>query len=144
LQRAANNLAVVGLVTRLQHWIIKFVKLSESKKLPKPKKPKRKKPGLVSNLALLNGQLGKGPVSVRFFWRLVNVRDSVIHGDSRAEWEFPRNKLRGVAKRYLNSWGYVELDPGQLKEAIANAVQQVKWYHEKLLSLGEISDESRC
>jgi hypothetical protein len=66
LRRVANNLAVVGLVTRLQHWIIKLVRqLHDESKLPKPKKPKSrkpvsKKPELAIKLELLNERLGEG------------------------------------------------------------------------------------
>jgi hypothetical protein len=102
LRRAANNLAAVVLVTRMQHWISKFVK-----KIPdQPKPPKSDKTArLVGELLSLNKYLGEGSVPVTFFSDLINVRDSVIHGDSRAAWEFPANSLRRVPERYTNSWG---------------------------------------
>lgn len=130
LRRAATNLAMVGIVTRLHHWVSRFVRRMPSR----PKPPKSKKPNLVKELELLNGQLGEGPVPVRFFWDLVNVRDSVIHGDSRAEWK-DRNELRHVDARYTNSRGGAEIDAEQLKEAISNAVQQIKWYDAKFAEL---------
>jgi hypothetical protein len=144
LRRVANNLAVVGLVTRLQHWIIKLVRqLHDESKLPKPKKPKSrkpvsKKPELAIKLELLNERLGEGPVPIKFFCDLENVRDSVIHGDSKAEWK-DRNGTRRVEKRYTNPYDHVEFDAEQLKEAIANAIQQVKWYDERL-SMGTPKD----
>src|SRR6202163_4682326 len=104
LRGAANNLAAVGLVTRLQHWISEFVK--EISVQPKPPKGDIT-PMLVRDLYSLNEYLGEGPISVTFFWDLVNVRDSVIHADSKAEWKF-RAELRRVAERYTNSWGNVE------------------------------------
>jgi hypothetical protein len=120
LRRAAANLAVVGLVTRLDHWITRFCK-----------EVRRKSKGLVSNLTLLNEDLGDGPVSVAFFCELVTVRDSVVHADSQEVWCY-HDDLRRVAKHYTNDRGEVKLDEEQFKQAVVNAIEQVKWYDQKL------------
>jgi len=125
LRIAAGRLAVVGLVTRFQHWITRFV---QRRKLGLEK---GEKPRLVKQLNALNEDLGMGPVSVEVFENLVGVRDSVIHGDSRAEWEH-NGRVRKVADEYRNAYGDVEITEEQLKEAIEKAVRQVKWYDEKL------------
>lgn len=128
LRRAANNLAIVGLVTRLEHWIGIF-----ARRLPKQQKSRASV--LVKDLALLNTRLGSGPVRAKFFEDLVTVRDSVIHADSQAEWEH-LGKRRRVADRYTNYvGGVVDIDEDQVKEALANAVKQVKWHDEKLTAL---------
>jgi hypothetical protein len=90
LRRAANHLAVVGLVTRLEHWIARFVRL---KQLPVS--------NLCKNLRVLNDSLhGTGPIPVAFFKDLVTARDSVIHADSKAKWQY--KGTREVAKQYRN------------------------------------------
>jgi hypothetical protein len=125
LRLAARRLAAVGLVTRFQHWIARFV---QRRKLDLEK---GEKPKLVKQLNALNKDLGMGPVSVEVFEKLVGVRDSVIHGDSRAEWEH-NGRIRKVADEYRNPYGDVEITEEQLKEAVGKAIQQVKWYDEKL------------
>ena len=127
LRQAACRLAVVALVTRLQHWIGRFM---AQLKVPTSKGRQSK---LAKQLEALNNRLGVGPVPVVFFENIVTVRDSVIHGDSRAEWEF--DGPRRVADEYRNPSGDVELTDDQLKESIQKAIQQVKWYDEKMHSI---------
>jgi hypothetical protein len=127
LREAAHNLAWVGVVTRFHHWITGFVRA-----LPTTPKPYMQQP-LAKELETLNKCLGKGPFEVQFFKDLVTVRDSVIHGDSRSEWEFPVKNLRRVADRYVHPGdGDLELSEEQLKEAIEKVVQQVEWYDRRL------------
>src|SRR6266853_2824998 len=116
LRCAASNLALVGLVTRLQHWISRYAKEFPSKK-------KDDNPSLIKGLRLLNQCLGEGPVSITFFQELVNLRDSVIHADSKAEWEYPVGTPRRVAECYKDFYGGIKLDEDQLKEALANSIR---------------------
>jgi hypothetical protein len=127
LRRAANNLAAVALATRMQHWISRLAKKT-------PGKPIRGDSKLVSELNHLNTYLGEGPVPVAFFADLVNVRDSVIHGDSKAEWDDHRGIRRRVGDCYRNTYGDTEVSEAQLAEAIAKATQLVKWYDDKIHS----------
>lgn len=122
LRQAARRLALVALVTRLQHWIERFVRQVT---------PRVQHSSLAKQLSALNSTLGIGPVSVLFFEDLVTVRDSIIHNDSRAEWEY-QGRLRKIADEYRNPSGDVELTEEQLKDAIQKATQQVKWYEEKI------------
>jgi len=133
LRQAANRLALVGLVTRLQHWIGKYVTRCDIKGM-KTSAP------LIVQLEALNGSLGTGPVPVAYFEELVNVRDSIIHADSKAEWKYKR--ARAVASCHRNTCGEVELNEAQLKEAIARAVQQVKWYDSRLVSRHLVGNNS--
>jgi len=127
LRVAALRLAMVALVTRLQHWIERFVKQLKLK-------PDRFHDSILSNqMESLNKTLGVGPVPVTFFDGLVRVRDAVIHNDSRAEWEF-NGKPRKVADEYKSAYDNVEVTEEQLKEAIEKATQQVIWYDNKLQS----------
>jgi hypothetical protein len=79
LRQAAHRLALVALVTRLQHWVERFV----AQLKVRPSKIHQSK--LANQLEALNNKLGAAPVPVVFFENIVTVRDSVIHGDSRAE-----------------------------------------------------------
>ncbi len=125
LKRAATRMALVALITRLQHWIAALASDVAGENTGEK--------GLVSNLKRLNQHTGPGPVSLDFFRELVTVRDSIIHADSQMEWAY-RGEKKGVADRYANNTlGEVEFTKEHLEEAIDSAVKQVKWYHEKLL-----------
>jgi hypothetical protein len=132
LRTAANNMAAVALVTRIQHWIGRFVK--KTKKNPGKAEPGES--GMVSELRYLNAHIGEdGPVEITLFAELVNVRDSVIHADSKTKW-LHRGKERRVAVCYANAYGETEIDGPQLKDAIAKGTQQVEWYDDKLSKAG--------
>jgi hypothetical protein len=122
-RRAARLLALVALVTRLDHWLSRFAKQRKLTRV-KPSKPRESK--LVSKLNALNQDLGNGPVSVDFFEKIVTLRDSVIHGDSRVQWGG-----RMVADEYRGVQG-ADLSEEQLQEAIQKAIAQVKYYDEKI------------
>jgi hypothetical protein len=122
-RQAARQLALVGVVTRLQHWIGQFVE-------GLPNRPQKLvNSWLIKQLEFLNRELGNGPFPLPFFEDLVTVRDSIVHADSRAKWNFERD--REVAARYQNAFGKVELSESQLQEAIDKAVGQVAWYDER-------------
>lgn len=126
LRQAARSLAIVALVTRLQHWIGRLIR--RLKIIPS----RGAQSTLANQLEALNTKLTAGPVPVLFFDELVTLRDSIVHNDSQAEWEFPKGTLRKIADRYRNAYGRVELMDEQVKEAIEKAIQQVKWYDEKM------------
>ncbi len=122
-RRAARLLALVGLVTRLQHWISRF---AIQRKLTSAKQSKPREPKLVTQLNALNKDFGNGPVSVDFFDKVVTLRDSVIHGDSQMEWGG-----RKVAEEYRSFQG-ADLTEEQLQEAIQKSIAQVKYYDERI------------
>jgi hypothetical protein len=122
-RRAARLLALVGLVTRFDHWVSRF---AEQRKLTRAKPSKPRESKLVTKLNALDQDLSKGPVSLDFFEKIVTLRDSVIHGDSRVQWGG-----RNVADEYRGVQG-VDLSEEQLQEAIHNAIAQVKYYDEKI------------
>lgn len=132
LRKAANHLALVGIVTRLQHWVAQVVKRQGLK----PEKNKRPDGSLesllVRQLRILNKTLGDGPVPISDFGKLVDVRDSIIHGDAQAEWKDDRdNKDRKVDDEYRNAF-HVELSENQVKDAVEKAIRQVAWYDNQI------------
>jgi len=127
LRRSANRLAVVGLVTRLQHWTSRFAKRA---KIGKPARIHQSQ--LLNQMEALNKLLGHQIVAVTFFRELVDVRDSVVHANSQAEWEYPEGCNRQVAQHHRSPWSEVEFSAEQLKEAVAKTIQQVKWYDENI------------
>jgi hypothetical protein len=138
LRLAALSLAIVALVTRLQHWIGRFTK--ENKPVSAPRKSNVKgakstqtsNSQLVNQLRALDESLGPGPVPITFFQALVDIRDSVIHHNSEARWEY-RGEERAVDSRYWNpAFDRLELTEDLLREAVDNATEQVKWYEERL------------
>lgn len=122
--RAANNLALVAVVTRFHHWITRFVGEFHASATPYEQR------GLKEELSDLS-VLGNAPVPAKFFEDLAEVRHSVIHADSKAQWTY-RNKPREVSPGYRNAWGIVEVSEKQLEESIAKAIQQVQWYDDQL------------
>jgi hypothetical protein len=119
--------AVVALVTRFEHWILKFTSQLE----PKPTRVHKNR--LANLVEALNNALSDGPVTVKFFEELAELRHSVVHEDSRAEWDY-KGQRRRIAECYRNAWGDAELSEEQLKEAIQKSIQQVKWYDERMPS----------
>jgi hypothetical protein len=117
LRNAAHELAIVGLITRLEHWTGVYVS--------------GKNKGVVANIDSLNNRLGAGPVSTDFFAKLVTVRDSVIHADSAVDWEY-RNEPRQVAPEYRGLFDRVELTEADVLTAIDNAISQMNWYEQEL------------
>lgn len=126
LRRAANHMALVSLVTRLEHWTRKFVKqLPPNTELTANKR----KPYIVRAMEALNTHLGRPPVDVQFFEDLVTARNAVVHHDSTTEWDF--NGRRSVAARY-NDCGDLNFTNDHLTEATKKVTAQVKWYDEQL------------
>lgn len=117
--------AVVVVITRLEHWISRFVR--HLKVTP----PRVNKNGLANLIEALNNALSDGPVPVKFFEDLAELRHSVVHADSRGEWYF-KGQQRRIADCYRNAWGDAELSEDQLKEAIQKTIEQVKWYDEQI------------
>ena len=124
LRRAARNMAVVGLVTRLEHWTEKFTQQA------KVSKQSEHRSTLIRKLGDLNNYLGAEHVPIIFFVGLVDARDSVIHADSKAEWE--HKGTRAVRKDYTNAYGELDVSENHLQEAIENVTKQVKWYDEQI------------
>jgi hypothetical protein len=126
-RRAANNLALVALVTRFHHWLTRLIR-----RLPATANPYSQQ-SVPKELSILTSALGHGPVApLTFFEDLAEVRHSIIHADAQAEWEYGGVK-RKVADSYRNAWSEVEISEEQLTEAVAKAIEQVKWYDDKLL-----------
>ncbi|SRR5258706_9869394 len=124
-RQKARLSAVVVIVTRLEHWLSRFARQLNVKPTPVHKT-------LLGNLIeALNNTLGVGPVPAKFFDDLAELRHSVTHANSQAEWDF-KGKRRSVADFYRNAWGDAELSEEQLKEAFQKSIQQVKWYDEKM------------
>jgi hypothetical protein len=125
LRQAATHLAVVGLVTRFQHWTGKFVQ----KLGLKPDKASHSL--LVSQLEILNRTLGEGPIPILFFEELTVARDSIVHADARAEWHY-RGGNKKVAERYCDTFGAVDMTEEHFKSAVEKAIEQLLWYNAKL------------
>jgi hypothetical protein len=127
LRRAANSLALVGLVTRFQHWIGKLV--------DEITKENAKDNPLDKNLRRLNEELkklGSGPVSIEFFRDLTTVRNSIVHADSQIAWRY-RDEDKQVPAAYVDPI-LVELTitESHLEEAIEKSIQQIRWYDERI------------
>jgi hypothetical protein len=129
---AARNFALVGVVTRLQHWIQRFVDLNEVKPIGESEDPRLCK--LVRGLdKALNKQ---PPITVEFVKELVDARDSVIHGDSKSTWTDDRSqKPRSIAERF-EQWGELNVSQSDLEEAVQKTAELVRWYETSLEKAG--------
>jgi hypothetical protein len=125
LRVAARNSALVTLVTRLHHWLTAYARRLSLNRQPK---------SLVKEMSFLNTAVGNGPVLIAFFKALVDVRDSVIHADSKPEWSHDGTP-RGVLPQY-RTWR-VEVTEEDLTAAIEKAIEQVMWYDKKLQAIGK-------
>jgi hypothetical protein len=123
-RRNARLSAVVNLVIRLEQWIFRFTRRLNLK----PKHVHQSQ--LANHVEALNSFLGDGPAPATFFENLAELRHSIVHADSRAEWKYGRN--RAVADEFRGTFGDVDLTDEQLKDAINKAIHQVKWYDEKI------------
>src|SRR5205807_7875993 len=75
LRRAANSLALVGLITRFRHWVnLLLEELMKNSFVDK---------GLGKNREALEEVTGKGPFRISFFQELGTVRDSIIDADAK-------------------------------------------------------------
>jgi len=124
LRIAANSLALVAVVARLDHWVMRFCD-----KLNLEPKKSNQKSRIVRKMESLNDKLGVGPVPLSFFADLVTARDSVVHGDSQSEWDFDGSK-REVAAKYMNFYR-LEVSEDQVTEAVEKTLEQLIWYEEK-------------
>ncbi len=127
LRQASRQLAMVGVITRLQHWIQTFVIVGDLD--GRPQKCSDSK--LVSQLEFLNNSLGCGPIETSVFENLVNIRDSIIHHDSQVKWNY-NGKDKEIASDFTNHQGCLEIKEEQLEEAIRGSIRQITWYDEHL------------
>jgi hypothetical protein len=84
----------------------------------------------TGQVKFLNKRLGSGPIPTSDFEDLLNVRDSIIHADSQAEWTND-GKARKVADRFRVR-EVIEFTETDLQEAVEKAIKQVSWYDDRL------------
>ncbi|HET6840127.1 MAG TPA: hypothetical protein VFK06_00315 [Candidatus Angelobacter sp.] len=120
LRTAANNLAIVALVTRIDHWVTRYsLKIGMGKK-----------GSTIDKVERLNERFKGSPVPIKFFKDLVDSRDSVIHGNSKSEWEY--RVMRKISNEHKNFFGELEISSAQVEEAIAKSVEQLSWYEDQI------------
>lgn len=118
-KQSANQLALVGLITRFQHWINRTVSHN-------PHAPIKGGSLLRKQLEFLDQNLGPGPTPPAFFIDAETARDSVIHGDSQAEW-LRGTETRSVDKRYRNAYGQVSISQDQVEELATKCIKHLIW-----------------
>lgn len=92
-RRAATNLALVGLVARFHHWLTYLANRIRGKNNQIFHK------NVVQEISFLNSQLKNSPHKPEHFEKWADVRDSVIHADSKASWTF-NGETRTVDERF--------------------------------------------
>jgi hypothetical protein len=123
-RRAANNLALVGLVTRFHHWLTYLANLVREDG------DKSFHQSVIQELTFLDSQFKNAPIKQSDFKRLVDVRDSIIHANSKASWK------HGVRTRQIDPkfthLGEVNFTEADLNEAFKNALSAVGWYEHQV------------
>jgi uncharacterized protein YjbI with pentapeptide repeats len=123
-RRAANNLALVGLVTRFHHWL---TFLANRIRDDKHKSFDR---SIAKELRFLNSKFKNAPVEEAVFEKLVDVRDSIIHANSQASWKF-RGTPRQIDPKF-SRLDEVNFTGADLREAFQNALLAVGWYEHQV------------
>jgi hypothetical protein len=120
-RRAAINLALVGLVTRFHHWLAYLanrIRGDANETFDR---------SVAQEMNFLNSHLKNSPHQPPDFKKWVDVRDSVIHADSRASWTHD-GKPRSIEPRFVISGDELNFTEADLKEAFENMLQAIDWY----------------
>ena len=123
-RQAANNLALVGLITRFHHWL---THLANRIRDDKDESFDR---SIAQELGFLNSKFKGTPIKPSVFKGLVDVRDSIIHADSKASWKHDgRHRQIDPKFTHLDEVRFTEAD---LHEAFRNALLAVTWYEHQV------------
>jgi|ERR1700693_604229 len=119
-RRAATNLALVGVVARFHHWLTYLSNRIRGKANEIFRK------NVVQEIGFLNSQLKNSPHKPEDFEKWIDVRDSVIHADSKASWTY-NGETRTVEPRFAlgEELNFTEDD---LKEAFDHMLHAINWY----------------
>jgi len=118
-RRAANNLALVGLVTRFHHWLGRLSDAVEGRR-----SLNRKIKDMLTDLKnrFPNSQLAPNS----YFKALEDVRDSIVHADSEPEW-MNGKEVRKVNDEYVDEYK-VNFSAEKLKDAFDKMLALVEYY----------------
>jgi hypothetical protein len=117
LRRAAINLALVGVVTRFHHWLIYLanrIRETEDETFDK---------NVCQELEFLKSRFKKTKVKPSEFTKWMDVRDSIIHADSKATWRHGRG-TRKLLPRFVRK-GNLSFSESDLKEAFGSMLQAI-------------------
>ena len=123
LRTAAVHLAMVGLVTRFHHWLVTIansVRKEEDRTFDN---------NVKYEMEFLNRYFKCSTHKPGDFKKWVDVRDSIIHADSRAVWKQGK-KTRHVQKRFREK---TELcfKESDLREAFKQMLDAVGWHYSR-------------
>jgi hypothetical protein len=120
LRSAAVHLAMVGLVTRYHHWLIKFANEL------RPSKEVTFDMSVQQEMHFLNKQFSPSPHKPHTFEKWVTVRDSIVHADAKATWLFDK-KPRNVDPQF-NNGGELNFTEKDLQDAYKAMLAAIGWY----------------
>jgi hypothetical protein len=122
LRRAAINLALVGVVTRFHHWLIYLANRRRNNQTFDR--------NVEAELTFLNSQFKNSPHKPLDFKKWIDVRDSIIHADSKAKWTF-RGDPRDLEPRFVQT-GELSFTEADLNEAFQHMLSAVWWYENQV------------
>jgi len=123
LESAANQLALVALLTRLDVWLNKLIADHPVEKSPTI--DEKYTSSIAKKMARLAAPMVEAtPIPIEYFADLATVRDSVIHHDARSTFDY--HGPHTVAERYRSAYENVLFTAEDLTEATKKAIEQ---YH---------------
>jgi hypothetical protein len=120
-RKAATNLALVGLVTRFHHWLTYLANRIRGKANQTFDK------SVAQEMYFLNSHLKNSPHRPSDFKKWIDVRDSVIHADSKASWTHD-GKSRTIESGFVINGDELNFTGADLKEAFSYMLQAIGWY----------------
>jgi hypothetical protein len=117
LRRAAINLALVGVVTRFHHWLIYLANRTREKKNPLFDR------SALEELIHLKTMFKRTRIKPQIFIKWVDVRDSIIHADSKATWRHGK-RTRKLLHKFVHK-DDLNFSESDLKEAFGNMLQAI-------------------
>jgi hypothetical protein len=120
LRKAAINLALVGLVTRFHHWLTYLANIIRDAK------DQTFDDSVAKEISFLNSRFKNSSYKCSDFKKWTDVRDSIIHADSKASWTF-KKKPRSVAPQFaqLSELNFTQAD---LDAAFQHMLAAIGWY----------------
>jgi hypothetical protein len=117
LRRAAINLALVGVVTRFHHWLIYLANRTREKQNPSFDQ------SVLQELIHLKTMFKKTRIKPQIFTKWVDVRDSIIHADSKATWR-QGNRTRKLLPKFVRK-DDLNFSKADLEEAFRSMLQAI-------------------
>jgi hypothetical protein len=111
-------------VTRFHHWLTYLANRLRADK------DRTFDNGVTQEIAFLNLEFKNSPYKHSDFKKWIDVRDSIIHADSKASWKH-QGKPRNIDPRFAHL-GELNFTKADLKEAFQHTLSAIGWYTDQV------------